>query len=80
MRWFRPFGLVFRPVSLAGWVVTALCAAFCANVFLFVDARSHSVSDTLYGIFPYVVPTFLLWAWIAARTGGAVGRPASDAC
>jgi hypothetical protein len=70
MRWFKPFGLIFIPVSISGWIVTILSAAFCVHIFRFVDGRSHSVSDTLYGIFPYCVPTFLLWAWIAGRTSG----------
>ena len=70
MRWFKPLGLIFIPVSFAGWLVTLLATAFCLHIFTFVDARSHSVSDTLYGIFPYWVPTFLLWAWIASRTDG----------
>lgn len=67
MRCFRPFGILFLPVSLAGWVITALPVAFCVQVFLAIDRRSHSVSDTLYGIFPFWVPTFLLWAWLAGR-------------
>ena len=71
MRWFRPFGILFLPTSLPGWVLTVLCGAFCLQVFAFVDGRSHSVSDTLYGVFPYWVPTFLLWAWIAGRTSTA---------
>jgi len=68
MRWFKPFGLVFLPVSITGWMISMLAAAFCLHIFLFVDGRSHSVSDTLYGVFPYWVPTFLLWIWIASRT------------
>jgi len=68
MSWFKPVGLFSRPVSVAGWIFTVAPAAFCIHIFLFVDARSHSVSDTLYGIFPYWVPTFLLWLWIANRT------------
>jgi len=68
VKWFTPLGPVFRPVSTAGWIVTLLALTFCAHIFLFVDERSHSVSDTLYGIFPYWVPTFLLWLWIASRT------------
>jgi hypothetical protein len=39
-------------------------------VFIAVDRHSHSVSDTLYGIFPFWVPTLLTLAWIADRTGG----------
>ena len=68
MRWFKPFGPVFRPVSIAGWIITLIAGAFCVHIFLFVDGRSHSVSDTFYGVFPYWVPTFLLWLWIASRT------------
>ena len=68
MRWFKAFGPIFRPVSIAGWIVTLLALAFCVHIFLFVDGRSHSVSDTFYGVFPYWVPAFLLWLWIAGRT------------
>lgn len=48
--------------------------AFCIQVFIFVDERSHSVSDTLYGIFPYWAPAFLLWLWIANSKSARVGR------
>jgi hypothetical protein len=68
MRWFRPFGCVFLPVSILGWMITLLAAAFSVHIFWFVDGRSHSASDTLYGVFPYWVPTFLLWVWIASQT------------
>src|SRR4051794_17973693 len=30
-------------------------------------SRSHSVSDTLYGVFPFFACTFLLVDWIASR-------------
>ena len=66
--WFKSLGWVWRPISWQGWALTFLALAFCAQVFLAVDRRSHSVSDTLYGIFPYVVPTFLLLAFVAWRT------------
>lgn len=60
MPWFKPVGLVFVPVSVAGWVATLLAFAFCAQIFFFVDGRAHSVSDTFYGVFPFWLPTFLL--------------------
>lgn len=74
MLWFKPIGFVFRPVSIAGWIVSLAALAFCVHIFLFFDGRSHSVSDTLYGVFPYWVPTFLLWAWIADRTSSSHTR------
>ena len=70
MRWFKPAGILFMPASAAGWLISALAIAFCAQVFWFVDFRSHSVSDTLYGVFPFWLPTLLALAWIADRTGG----------
>lgn len=70
MLWFKPFGLIFRPVSTVGWILSLLGLAFCAHIFLFIDGKSHSVSDTFYGVFPYWVPTFLVWVWIAGRTSG----------
>jgi len=68
MNWFKPFGPLYRPVSVLGWMITLSAGAFCVHIFRFVDGRSHSVSDTFYGIFPYWIPTFLLWLWIASRT------------
>ena len=71
MRWFRSFGLVFLPVSVAGWIVSLMAAAFCVNTFIALDAHAHSVSDLLYSLFPFWAPTFLGWAYIAGRTSRA---------
>jgi hypothetical protein len=68
--WFRPWGWLHLPISWQGWVVVALAAAFCVQVFLAIDGRSHSVSDTLYGVFPYIVPSLLLLDWLASKTSG----------
>jgi hypothetical protein len=72
--WFRPWGWIHRPISWEGGVVLALALLFCANVFLVVDRRSHSVSDTLYGVFPFIVPALLALDWVASRTGGKAAR------
>jgi len=69
-RWFCPWGWLFRPVSVAGWVALLLALAFCAQAFAAIDRHSHSVSDTLYGVFPYFACSFLLLNWLASRTGG----------
>jgi hypothetical protein len=66
--WFKPLGLIYLPVSVPGAIVTGLAALFCAQVFLAVDRRSHSVSDTLYGIYPFFACTFLIWDWVARKT------------
>ncbi len=66
--WFAPLGWFYRPRSLGGWAITLAALAFCVQVFIAVDRNAHSVSDTLYGIFPFVVPTVLLVNWVAFRT------------
>jgi hypothetical protein len=73
MPWFRRVGWIHLPVSLAGFVITGGALAFCVQVFVAVDRRSHSVSDTLYGVFPYIVPTLLLLEWVASRANGTNG-------
>jgi hypothetical protein len=67
--WFRPWGWFHRPSSAVGALIWLFATIFCVTVFLAVDRRSHSVSDTFYGVFPYFVPTLLALDWIASRTG-----------
>jgi hypothetical protein len=70
-RWFVPWGWVYRPVSWPGAALVLAFLVFCAQVFLAVDRHSHSVSDTLYGIFPYVIPSLLVLNWVAEKTAGS---------
>jgi hypothetical protein len=67
--WFKRWGWFHRPVSVAGGLCSLVALAFCVNVFLAIDRHAHSVSDALYGVYPFFVTTFLLWSWIAERTG-----------
>ena len=66
---FATSGLIRRATSALFWLVTIAAILFAVQVFLAVDSRSHSASDTLYGVFPYWGVTFLLWDWIARRLG-----------
>jgi hypothetical protein len=66
--WFKRVGGLPLPVSLPGAVVWLAAILFCINVFLAIDRRSHSASDTLYGVFPFFACTFLLVDWIARST------------
>lgn len=72
--WFKPFGWIYLPVSWQGFVLLAMAMAFCIQVFVAVDRRSHSASDTLYGIFPYFACCFLLMNWVAANTSEGKAR------
>ena len=66
--WFKRLGWLFYPISWQGFVISMLALAFCVQVFVAMDRRSHSVSDTLYGIFPYFACCFLLLNWVAQNS------------
>jgi hypothetical protein len=75
---FARFGWFYRPASIAGAVLWLLAGAFCVTVFLGVDRHSHSVSDTLYGVYPFFVPTFLLVDWVARRMSERTSAGSSE--
>jgi hypothetical protein len=66
--WFRPWGWIYRPVASVGWMLVLLTLVFCGKVFVSGDHQSLSVSDTIYGVFPYVVPSLMLLNWVASKT------------
>lgn len=68
MKIFRKSKYINIPQSLAGYLVWFSAVAFLVTVFIAVDKDSHSVSDTIYGIFPYFASTFLLVEWFASKT------------
>lgn len=66
--WFKSWGWIYRHISWQGFLVTLGALAFSIQVFIAVDGKSHSVSDTLYGVFPYIVSCWILAYWIATKT------------
>ena len=70
LMWFRPWGWLFRPVSMMGWLAVLATLVFCISVFMAVDRHSHSASDTLYGVFPYFTSSAVLLNWLASKTSG----------
>ena len=73
--WFKRAGWFYLPASVPACVLCVAAILFCSTVFIAVDRRSHSVSDTLYGVFPFFACTFLLLDWIAARTSVVANSP-----
>lgn len=73
--WFKPWGWTYRPASWPAAALVALAAVFCAQAFAAVDRHSHSASDTLYGVFPDVVPCLMLLHWIGGRTSAPTRSP-----
>ena len=68
--WFIPWGWIYRPSSRVGLVLVAVTVAFCVQVVVAIDRHSHSASDTLYGIFPFVLPALMLLNWVASKSSG----------
>ena len=66
--WFRRAGWLYLPASVPGSVPLLPALTFCAPAFVAVDIKSHSVSDTFYGVFPFFAGAFLLFDWIAGQT------------
>jgi hypothetical protein len=66
--WFKKVGWIYQPISIAGWIITIITILLCSQIFLFVDSHSHSVSDTFYGVFPYIVSYLVVAGWIASNT------------
>ncbi len=66
--WFKKFGWFFLPISVVGWIVVLLFGYLLATVVIAVERHSHSVSDTLYGIFPYAICCFYAVNWIGSNT------------
>lgn len=50
--WFkkRRYGLIPMPNTWQGWAMTSVFIITALYIFTSTDSRSHSVSDTLYGI------------------------------
>lgn len=67
-RWFKRTGLLFIPLNWKGFAVTGFIFLFCVNIFLVVDANSQSISDTLYGIFPYISIAVIILYLLAVKT------------
>ena len=65
--WFKKFGWFFLPTSILGWITVLLFGFLLATVVMAANRNSHSVSDMLYGIFPYAVCCFYVVNWIGSN-------------
>jgi len=47
LNWFTRKGILFLPASIVGWLIAVATAAYAIYLFIDIDSRSHSVSDTM---------------------------------
>ena len=45
--WFTRKGIVYWPASTLGWLILLTGGVYTIYLFVDIDSRSHSVSDTL---------------------------------
>lgn len=67
MRLFRKTGWIYLPTSFLGLII-GLCAVI-VNIWFFVvlDRNSHSASDTLISLLPFMVSIWVIYGFIASN-------------
>jgi hypothetical protein len=57
LQWFERKGIFFFPNSLIGWVIMLIGIVVAIYLFIDIDSRSHSASDTLR---PFLISLLLI--------------------
>lgn len=65
--WFVKKGWIHYPVTVKGWVIFLCGLLFVLNIIFAILLHARSLGDFLYGVFPFAIPTFLLYEWIASH-------------
>ncbi len=74
LNWFRRSGILFLPKSIIGWIILLGCIYFAVYLFIHIDSRSHSASDTLRPFFIYLFLILLFYSLIAFVTSKATNH------
>lgn len=71
MPWFKRNGILFIPTSIIGWLFLLGGLVYAVYIFIDIDSRSHSVSDTLINfIFNLLIigAVYSLFGYITSHT------------
>lgn len=68
MNWFVRRGILYRPVSIVGWLILGAIVAYVSWAFYDIDSRSHSASDTLINWFFNILLAGLAYSLIGYFT------------
>jgi hypothetical protein len=67
LSWFRLKGVVFLPVSFAGWLISLVAVAYAVYAFIEIDNHSPSAGDTLVNFIyklMFILATYTVIAFI----------------
>ena len=68
LNWFTRKGIIYWPVSIAGYLILLIAAAYAVYSFIDIDSRSHSVSDTMINFVFHLLLIGLAYTIIAYFT------------
>jgi hypothetical protein len=68
LQWFKRKGIIFIPESFTGWAIMLIGIIYAIYIFIDIDSRSHSVSDTLRPFFIYLLLIGFAYTLIAFLT------------
>ena len=63
--WFNRNGIIYVPRNFMGWLLLIAAIAYSIYLFIDIDSRSHSVSDTLRPFFINLILIFAVYTLIA---------------
>lgn len=66
--WFKRIGIFFIPSTIIGWLLLLAALAYSVYVFIDIDNRSHSVSDTLINFVFNLIIIVVLYSLVAFST------------
>ena len=69
--WFKRIGIFFLPTTFIGWTILIAGLAYAVYVFIDIDSRSHSVSDTLINFVFNLLIIGVVYSLIAFLTSRA---------
>lgn len=64
-KWFKKLRGSYIPISWQGWLTYIPYVSFLVITFIAVNRSESSVSDVIFGIFPYWICAAIVMQWLA---------------
>jgi hypothetical protein len=64
---FKKWKWIYLPISLSAYGILIAALLLIARIFMIVDMKSHSGSDTLINVFPWMWIIMATYLWIGSN-------------